>query len=46
MRTTRVDDAPAPIALALPGDDPVGICRILYVSPPTTIVWPAFGPPW
>ena len=25
---------------------PDGIWRILYVSPPTTIVWPAFGPPW
>ena len=25
---------------------PVGICRILYVSSPTTTVWPAFGPPW
>ena len=26
-------------------DGPVGICRILNVSSPTTIVWPVFGPP-
>ena len=24
----------------------LGIWRILYVSSPTTIVWPALGPPW
>src|SRR3954454_6005178 len=37
---------PAPIADALPATIPDGIWRILYVSPSTTIVCPAFGPPW
>ena len=41
-----IDDAPGPIALRFPATIPLGICRILYVSPSTTIVWPAFGPPW
>ena len=42
-----VDDAAgADRARLTPPMIPDGIARILYVSPSTTIVWPAFGPPW
>ena len=37
---------PAPITDVLPEITPLGVWRILNVSPPATIVWPAFGPPW
>ena len=37
---------PAPITDVLPEITPLGVWRILNVSPSTTIVCPAFGPPW
>src|SRR5947209_6763190 len=36
---------PAPITHSLPWRIPEGMCFSLYVSPSTTRVWPAFGPP-
>ena len=44
IRTSGSTTQPAPIALATPVTMPDGMARILYVSPSTTIVWPAFGP--
>ena len=36
---------PAPITDGVPETTPLGICRSFHVSPPTTIVCPALGPP-
>ena len=37
---------PVPITEVVPETTPLGIWRSFHVSPPTTIVCPAFGPPW
>ena len=41
-----VDDAAGADHRDLAGDDAARVARILNVSSPTTIVCPAFGPPW
>ncbi len=46
MSTSGSMTQPLPMTHGLPVMIPVGICRILNVSSPTTIVCPAFGPPW
>jgi len=46
MNTCGSTTQPAPITQAFPETMPLGIWRILNVSPPAMIVCPAFGPPW
>ena len=41
-----VANSPAPITDVLPEMTPLGVWRILNVSPAATIVCPALGPPW
>ncbi len=46
IRTSGSTTQPAPITETFPEITPLGQARILKVSSPTTIVCPAFGPPW
>src|SRR6476659_7966594 len=46
ISTSGSTTQPLPITHGLPRTIPLGSARILYVSSPTTIVCPAFGPPW